>query len=318
MRPYVQGRELSFRTFYFRRFMRVLPAYLAILALYFSVPSFREQPNISPLWRFLTFTQNFGLGIYSKGAFSHAWSLCVEEHFYLLLPLIVFALMKKPRITRVVLLTGFILALGFVIRWWLWAQYLKPMGASDDAQFFGAVYLEKIYYPTYTRLDGLLVGVLLAAIQLFRPNWWSLLSRKGNTLALAGIAVLCLCYPICRHIASFSTALIGYPLLAIAYGLLVAATASGGCALARYRVWGATTVSTLAYSIYLTHKQIMHLDHLYLGSVINMDGLVGTIIYLVTIVSAAALLYACVERPFLRARDRIGRRELRRVAAGTS
>jgi peptidoglycan/LPS O-acetylase OafA/YrhL len=28
--------------------------------------------------------------------FSHAWSLCVEEHFYLFLPLIVLAMMRKP------------------------------------------------------------------------------------------------------------------------------------------------------------------------------------------------------------------------------
>jgi peptidoglycan/LPS O-acetylase OafA/YrhL len=37
-----------------------------------------------PLWQFLTFTQNIGLK--PGTAFSHAWSLCVEEQFYFLLP----------------------------------------------------------------------------------------------------------------------------------------------------------------------------------------------------------------------------------------
>ncbi|ULT42774.1 hypothetical protein KRR40_04230 [Niabella defluvii] len=35
----------------------------------------------------MTFTQNLGLNLKDKGTFSHCWSLCVEEHFYLLLPL---------------------------------------------------------------------------------------------------------------------------------------------------------------------------------------------------------------------------------------
>ena len=39
---------------------------------------------------------------------------------------------------------------------------------SLDADFdtFVTLYVEKIYYPTYTRLDGLLTGVLLAAMRL--------------------------------------------------------------------------------------------------------------------------------------------------------
>jgi peptidoglycan/LPS O-acetylase OafA/YrhL len=44
----------------------------------------RAGSELLPLWRFLTFTQN--LGLRPGTAFSHAWSLCIEEQFYLLLP----------------------------------------------------------------------------------------------------------------------------------------------------------------------------------------------------------------------------------------
>ena len=36
----------------------------------------------------------------AKDAFSHVWSLCVEEHFYLLLPLIVLLMTRKPSLPR--------------------------------------------------------------------------------------------------------------------------------------------------------------------------------------------------------------------------
>ena len=97
LRPYAEGEQPSFAVFYMRRALRVLPAYLIVVLLYFSVPVFAERPGLPPLWKFLTFTQNFGLDLIAAGAFSHAWSLCVEEHFYLLLPVIVFLLMRKPR-----------------------------------------------------------------------------------------------------------------------------------------------------------------------------------------------------------------------------
>ena len=30
-------------------------------------------------------------------------------------------------------------------------------------------YIEDIYYPTWMRLDGLLMGIMLAALQVYRP-----------------------------------------------------------------------------------------------------------------------------------------------------
>lgn len=293
--------------------MRVMPAYLFVLALYFVFPSFREQPNISPLWRFLTFTQNFGLKIHERGAFSHAWSLCVEEHFYLLLPIVLFALFRRPKFSTTLFVVCSIVLGGFLLRWILWTDYLSPSNAIDSRQ----LYLEKIYYPTYTRLDGLLVGVALAAIQWFRPEWWNRIKRRSDVLLGAGLVVLVAGYPVYDKIASKATALWGYPLLAVGFGLLVASGATGDSLLARYRVWGTSTAAALAYSTYLTHKQVMSLDQKFFGAFLDAHAAFGTGIYAISIIAAAALLYLCVERPFLRLRESIGR-PMRAVATAPS
>ncbi|MCX6124372.1 MAG: acyltransferase [Proteobacteria bacterium] len=78
--------RVNFPRFYFKRSLRILPAYFAVLLLYFVWPDFRETPSLEPAWRFILFVMNFGV---KAEAFSHAWSLCVEEHFYLAFPLIV-------------------------------------------------------------------------------------------------------------------------------------------------------------------------------------------------------------------------------------
>jgi peptidoglycan/LPS O-acetylase OafA/YrhL len=75
---------LSLTRFYARRLLRTLPNFYVVLALYALWPVFRGGPPMLPLWRYLSFTQNIGLE--PGTAFSHAWSLCIEEQFYMLLP----------------------------------------------------------------------------------------------------------------------------------------------------------------------------------------------------------------------------------------
>jgi peptidoglycan/LPS O-acetylase OafA/YrhL len=70
--------------FYARRLLRTLPNFWVVLALYACWPWFRDGAPMLPLWRYLSFTQNILLT--PGSAFSHAWSLCIEEQFYLLLP----------------------------------------------------------------------------------------------------------------------------------------------------------------------------------------------------------------------------------------
>ena len=79
-----RGQALSLPRFYARRAFRTLPVFWLVLAFFVLFPAAMGGRPPPPWWRFLTFTQNIGLQ--PGTAFSHAWSLCVEEQFYLVLP----------------------------------------------------------------------------------------------------------------------------------------------------------------------------------------------------------------------------------------
>src|SRR6185312_7951846 len=157
--PLSRGEPLRFGAFYLRRAFRILPAFLAVLAVYVLFPAWRETPGLQPAWQFLTFTLNLLIDYRHNQAFSHAWSLCVEEHFYLLFPLLAWWLARRASRTLVI---G---AVALVV--------LAGLGLRAYAVLHGKDWLESIYYPTWTRLDGLLAGVLLATIQAYRPRWWA-------------------------------------------------------------------------------------------------------------------------------------------------
>ena len=75
--------------------------------------------------------------------------------------------------------------------------------------------------------------------------------------------------------------------------------------LARFSVPGAKTLALLSFSLYLSHKGVVHLVNIYAPQLIERPWLAQPV-YMSACVAVAAALYACVERPFLTIRDRRG------------
>jgi peptidoglycan/LPS O-acetylase OafA/YrhL len=299
---------ISYGEFYFKRFLRIVPAYLFVLALYYAIPGFKERGELPPLWRMLTFTQNFGLDLTHHGAFSHAWSLCIEEQFYLILPLFIISLSAVKAHKKAIWLLPALFIFGFAARLFSWYHLIAPHLQTPGHEGFGKAYYMYIYYPTYTRLDGLLAGVTLAAFYHFQPARWSSITKHGNRIFLLGLLLLAAAWWI-SHDAnqySFQGAIFGYPLISLAYGVLVLAALSPTCFLYRYSSKTTSLIATLSYSIYLTHKQLNHLVHLFLEKHgFEKDGY--AIFWICVLVSFLCgwLLHLIIEKPFLRLRDRI-------------
>jgi peptidoglycan/LPS O-acetylase OafA/YrhL len=305
LRPYARGLRPSLREFYFRRAFRILPAFLVVLAAYYLVPSLREVPNMAPLSRFLTFTMNLGFNRSEGAAFSHAWSLCVEEYFYLLFPLMCVLLMYQPSLKRAVVVIALVAIAGLLVRFISWVYLVGPViHAHGAAAADTVVYPEYIYYPTYTRLDGLLIGVTVASIKVFRPAWWDWALQRGHSLEAVGLVLTGGAIWLCIDRTSMSASVFGFPLLSLGLGLLLASSLSANGVLARLRLPGVGLIATLAYCFYLTHKEIMHLDRVFVANWLPLDGGARLLIYAATCFAAAYVLHVAVERPFLRMRER--------------
>jgi peptidoglycan/LPS O-acetylase OafA/YrhL len=296
--------QINLKAFYRQRAYRILPAYLVVVAFYFCFPSLRDPPAIQPLWQFLTFTMNLFVVQDAGHAFSSAWSLCVEEHFYLVFPLAVLAMAPHANVRRV---AGIILGLcvaGMIWRGFAWWQSAAP-SAEDGGVWEMNIrrYMEMVYYPTYARLDGLLAGITLAIVSVHRKAWWERARQRPNALALAGAGVVGLSTWIFNDIQTFGACVIGFPALSIGLALLVAAAAAPGGVLAKVRVPGAAWMAAVSYSLYLSHKAVLGLAFKHLPAALTQHGILTFACCLLAALCVAALLHYLVERPFLRLRD---------------
>lgn len=300
-----RDQPINYGEFYFKRTLRILPAYFAVLILYATIPAFAERSSLPPLWRFLTFTQNFGLDLSQHGAFSHAWSLCIEEQFYLFLPLII--IICKARNNAFWILPILFLA-GLLTRIYIWYNILPHEAA------FGKSYYRLIYYPTWSRLDGLIAGVALSALYYFKPKTWQRITRHGNLLLTLALTLVACAWLLTHdeHQYEMQGAIFGYPAISLAYGALVLAALSPGSFLYRYSSSLTRLIANWSYAIYLTHKQLIHLTHEALKPYgIDNNSYTSFCICVAVCLLGGWLLHILVERPFLRLRDRLLKKPLK-------
>ena len=288
---------IHFRSFYRRRALRILPAFYVILLAYFVWPWCREDVWTVPVWRFLTFTQNFGL---QSGAFSFAWSLCVEEQFYLLFPALVTIARGTQRLVVPLLLA--VVFAGMIYRGTMWSHLLQSQLTEEKLK---VAYFEYIYYPTFSHFDSLVAGVSAALIQNCLPATWSKIQKYGNSLCFAGLAFVTLVLVCFEFDYSAAAVALRFPLLAFGFGLIVMSAAGEQGLLSIKRLPGAGFLATISYSIYLTHLQTMHVvaDEFHKHGRDNQPFLLAGSTF-AAILAVGYLLYVMVELPCLKLRDR--------------
>ena len=296
----VNQRDFSLKTFYYRRVLRTLPNYLLVLGIYFLIAAFRENEILQPLWKFLTFTQNVNLNVGT--AFSHAWSLCIEEQFYLIFPVLALLISyTKSRQTGWLIVLGTLVA-GIALRSALWIYYVQDSGSFVHA------YYSKIYYSTWCRLDELVLGVSIGMLKNFDKNRWLRFVEKGNFILIFGLIGSTIAgYLFFQYHFSLLMAAIGYPLLAISFAALTIAALSPTCYLHNIKIPGAASLAFWSYAIYLVHKPLMVITNTMLLKLnVTNPSLVVFIAMLVSVFSGW-LLYFCIEAPILRFRDKLSK-----------
>ncbi|WP_312296656.1 acyltransferase [Chryseobacterium sp.] len=289
--------KFSVKIFYIKRFFRIIPAYFFTLFLYFTFPFFREREALSPLWKFLTFTQNYGLDVINRGTFSHAWSLCIEEQFYLFLPLLLLILAKTRLFKYLPVLLIGVITFSLMVRIAMWNQYIIPV-QPDSLDFWRSWYM-KIYYPTHTRLDGLGLGVLIGYLMQYSSGFKKIVHHRGNMIFLLGLVLLGISFWICNEQTSETASVFGFTLVALSYGLIVISAVSKSSFLYWSKSYITAKLAALSYAIYLSHKGIIHMVQVTLDKFnIQTADNICLILCLLACVAAAVLYRILIEKPF--------------------
>src|SRR5579871_2788005 len=163
---YRKSGTISVKRFYLRRAFKLYPSfYLLILGtIVFSMFTNRELQPVHVIGE-LVFVQN-----YMGGLWGHTWSLAVEEHFYLILPLLILWMTRRSESEPFRQLPMFF-AIAAVACLGLRIITSEMLPFSHAAQF----------EPSHLRFDSLFFGVLLAYCQNFRSAvivFWTSRCRK--------------------------------------------------------------------------------------------------------------------------------------------
>jgi len=151
--------------FWMRRWIRTLPPYFAaLLVAWLAAYALRNQAFD---YAYLVFVQNY---YHYIPFFQVSWSLCVEEHFYLLLPLLL--AFHRGKVNPV----WFILPLIVPV--------LSRLAVSGEEY--------SLYFKTAThlRMDGLILGVWLSYLAVEYPHRFETLIRSSPWAVLIAAFVL--------------------------------------------------------------------------------------------------------------------------------
>ena len=153
--------NLAVGRFYGRRALRLMPAYLAVLALYCKL----GFPRCATAWANVLYVNNF-LPM-SRQCMAWSWSLAVEEQFYLVCPLLLLFLYGRPPRARLPLLVVSIAAATVGSFWVVLTRGIAlPVPVSEVLYSERArQYFDVLYDKTQVRCGALLIGVLAAFLR---------------------------------------------------------------------------------------------------------------------------------------------------------
>jgi peptidoglycan/LPS O-acetylase OafA/YrhL len=292
---------VSLRRFYLRRACRIFPPMVFMLmAMLLFAMIMHAMSDVAPMAVLAQFLHLTNYHIVTTGSnagllphTSVFWSLAVEEHFYIVFPLLFLFLSGRLPMRRVAaVLTG----LCLLVLAWRAVLALHP-GVADD--YF--------YYATDTRFDSLLFGCIMGV-------WWNPVLDLAPAAALSpsfsarGILLLAMALLL-------GTLLYRAPLFqkTLRYTLQGIALFPLFWLAVRYPAWAAFCwlnwkpvrwLGGVSYSFYLSHPFWLHVSTGLVGE--RMHGIAAALLGFAMTAGFSALLYRQLERPFLQLGQALG------------
>jgi peptidoglycan/LPS O-acetylase OafA/YrhL len=286
-REFLAVKKINMPRFLLQRGFKIWPSYYFFLA-FGSILAFLFYRNSHPdqiiplneLPRYLFFYQNY-IDYPVHWSFDHVWSLCVEEHFYILLP------------------TGFILIQVFVPEKnrtkALYALVIFAIIAGIWFKYFSYFYTAKqdTYTGTHNRIDALAWGVLL---NLILSRYGDLL-KQVKWLPILSLIGLFLFSLVIRHAKATDDPVyhevIMRSLIPPCFFMLILGVYFQDFS----RFYFLRTVGYLSYNLYLWHPIFVNVVSEYIS-----PGRLGLVVYLFLLTTMAFLATLLIEEPFLKMR----------------
>jgi peptidoglycan/LPS O-acetylase OafA/YrhL len=286
----------SFRNFYARRGLRLLPALFAMLVfvgVYSALFPHRVTPHDAGQAGLATvfYVANWMFAIKGSHPFLlvHTWSLAVEEQFYLLWPPLLIALVFRRAGMRAVLIAAVAGATASAV----WRYVLITHHSSID----------RVYLGTDTRVDAMLIGCALAV--LFHAGWMPTGARFVAWVRVAAAASAVVLVTTVVTVARPRPVLYegGLTLLALCAASIIALIVLSPDGLAsRALAWRPLErLGQISYGLYLWHLPIFVITRWAIPTVPN---LVAVPIMVTLSIGVAVASHQFVEQPFLRAKER--------------
>ncbi|MBO0982901.1 acyltransferase [Rathayibacter sp. SD072] len=296
--------RIALKDFYLRRVYRIFPPLyivLAVVLLLVAAGALVDTITGAGLASASTFWANYYIVFQGREglppAMNALWSLAVEEHFYLLFPLVYVVLrsvMPKAR-HQAALLAAVCLVIA------AWRVYLSSSGVSWD----------RLYLSTDTRADAILWGSVMAIAANPMYGETRIVTRRpwvALPLLLISVAIF---IGVSRTPDWFGMTL-GYTVQSLSlFGVFVAViTAPDGWVGRMLNARPVAYIGVLSYTLYLIHRPLLEVVHPF------VPGGAGVVLAVLASLVFAHCLHLVVEKPLERVRRRISHTSIADPAPG--
>ena len=168
LKEYQKAGQINLKNFYYRRFLRLIPAFWAFLIVLYFFGNY-ILPKNEALMIYSNYNFFFAFSYFMNwhsaanegltGNLNHVWSLAIEEQFYIIWSLVLYKAFAEGRGRKQIFLFT-VISVIILIVW----RSLRALTGTDTGV---------LYYSTDTRIDALLIGCAASMIYI-----WQLIPKE--------------------------------------------------------------------------------------------------------------------------------------------
>ncbi|OYQ39555.1 acyltransferase family protein [Flavobacterium aurantiibacter] len=282
-------RRISLKNFFVRRILRIWPLFYAVLLFAFLTPYFLDILQLSfpkdgynPNW-FISalFLENYMMmttnGFPNVSPLRVMWSLCVEEHFYVLWGIII-AILPIKKVPQLI--------------------FCAILFANLSRYIYHHMGVEWLDLPT--NLDYFAYGAIPAYILLFKPELLIRVQKMHNlTKYILALTAIMLVF-IIPNLNSYWLNALAPTVLGITFSALILFTLPEKNGIRISNNLYVSKLGIYTYSLYLTHTVVINFFLKFEFSTSEFNFIITAVVSLITTILVSILSYHCFEKHFLK------------------